>query len=267
MPVWAANSAMKAEPTRTVDAFHRGRFQVVQPLGTGHRAGLDAMLLAACVPDGFAGVLADLGAGCGAAGLAVLSRCPDAQALLVENAPEMAALARDSLALPGNEALRPRAQVIEADVRLEGGRRRDAGLADHSADQIIMNPPFNAPGDRASPDRLKRAAHVGAEGDLVAWVRTAAAMARPAGRLALILRAEAVGEAMTALSGRFGGLEARFVHPRADAPAIRCLLRGRKGSRARLKVLPPLILHEDGTGRLAADADSAINGTQVLFPD
>ncbi|MFZ1681410.1 MAG: methyltransferase, partial [Rhizobiaceae bacterium] len=69
------------------------------------------------------------------------------------------------------------------------------------------------------------------------------------------------------LSGRFGGIEARFVHPRADAPAIRCLLRGRKGSRARLTVLPPLILHEDGTGRFAPEAEAAINGALALFPD
>ncbi|MEP0698057.1 MAG: methyltransferase, partial [Nitratireductor sp.] len=30
----------------TIDAFHRGRFFVVQPACSGHRAGMDAMLLA-----------------------------------------------------------------------------------------------------------------------------------------------------------------------------------------------------------------------------
>ena len=67
----------------TIDAFHRGRFFVVQPACSGHRAGMDAMMLAAAVPAGFAGRLADLGAGAGAAGLAVLSRCSRAQAVLV----------------------------------------------------------------------------------------------------------------------------------------------------------------------------------------
>ncbi|MFC0209530.1 methyltransferase, partial [Chelativorans intermedius] len=55
----------------TVDAFHRGRFHLVQPAERGHRAGLDAMLLAGAVPRAFCGQLADLGAGAGAAGLAV----------------------------------------------------------------------------------------------------------------------------------------------------------------------------------------------------
>jgi hypothetical protein len=43
--------------------------------GKGHRSGMDAMMLAAAVPGSFAGRLADLGAGAGAAGLAVASRC------------------------------------------------------------------------------------------------------------------------------------------------------------------------------------------------
>ena len=32
--------------TETVDAFHYGRFHLVQPKGIGHRSGMDAMLLA-----------------------------------------------------------------------------------------------------------------------------------------------------------------------------------------------------------------------------
>ncbi|MVA79501.1 methyltransferase, partial [Agrobacterium vitis] len=41
----------------TVDAFHRGGFFLVQPKGRGHRAGMDAMLLAALVGEG--GAVAD----------------------------------------------------------------------------------------------------------------------------------------------------------------------------------------------------------------
>ncbi|MER2534685.1 MAG: hypothetical protein ABTQ31_05920, partial [Rhizobiaceae bacterium] len=44
----------------TLDAFHRGRFWLVQPDRRGHRAGTDAMMLAAAVPSGFGGRLADL---------------------------------------------------------------------------------------------------------------------------------------------------------------------------------------------------------------
>ena len=47
----------------TIDAFHRGRFHLVQPAKGAHRSGIDAMILAASVPPDFSGMLADLGAG------------------------------------------------------------------------------------------------------------------------------------------------------------------------------------------------------------
>ncbi|MCR4269269.1 methyltransferase, partial [Nitratireductor sp. ZSWI3] len=55
----------------SVDSFHRDAFRLVQPARGGHRSGIDAMLVAAALPDGFAGAVADLGAGAGAAGFAV----------------------------------------------------------------------------------------------------------------------------------------------------------------------------------------------------
>ncbi len=139
----------------TVDAFHRGRFHLVQPRHGGHRAGMDAMMLAAAVPTDFAGTLADLGAGAGAAALAVLSRTGASGALLVENAPQMAAFARATLALPENAALAARARVVEADVTLTGAGRIEAGLPERSADFVIMNPPFNRSHDRATPAALQ----------------------------------------------------------------------------------------------------------------
>ena len=92
--------AVSIEPATTVDAFHRGNFWLVQPKGAGHRAGMDAMMLAAAVPSGFAGRLADFGAGAGAAGLAVASRCPGARIVLVENAPEMLGFAERASPIP-----------------------------------------------------------------------------------------------------------------------------------------------------------------------
>src|SRR5690606_1143645 len=111
----------------TLDAFHRGDFWLVQPAKGGHRAGMDAMMLAAAVPGAFAGRLADFGAGAGAAGLAVASRCPNAYGLLVEKSPEMAAFARKSIALDENSHLAGRAEGREADVSLAGPPRRAPG--------------------------------------------------------------------------------------------------------------------------------------------
>lgn len=251
--------------SKTVDAFHRGRFHLVQPAGRGHRAGLDAMLLAAAVPDGFAGRVADLGAGAGAAGLAVLARCPDAAAMLVEREGDMAAFARATLELSENAAFESRATVIEADVSLRGKARIAAGLGDNCCDFAIMNPPYNDAADRASPDTLRQAAHVMTEGLFEEWVRTAAAIVRPRGGLAIIARPASLGAMLAAIDGRFGSAELMAIHPRPGKAAIRIVMRAWRGQRGALSMLPPLTLHGETGNGFTPEAEAAINGERALF--
>ena len=251
----------------SADAFHRGDFWLIQPRGKGHRAGTDAMMLAAAVPGGFAGRLADLGAGAGAAGLAVVSRCRGARAVLVERSPEMAAFARRTLADPRNAHLADRVGVLEADVSLAGRAREAAGLGTEAFGFVVMNPPFNDRTHRASPDTLKRDAHV-MEGNLFeAWLRTAAAVLRPGGGFAAIVRPQSLGPLLPALDGRFGAAEIVPIHPRPDIPAIRIVLRARRAARAPLALLPPLVLHDGPGHAFSACADAVNNGRAGLFGD
>lgn len=251
---------------QTVDAFHRGRFFLVQPVKSGHRAGMDAMMLAAAVPGSFAGRLADFGAGAGAAGLAVASRCATATAVLVERAPEMAAFARASREHPDNAHLAGRVSVLEADVTLTGKARSGQGLDDGAFDFVVMNPPFNAAADRATPDALKRSAHVMEDGLFASWLRSAAAVVKPRGGVAIIARPVSLAALLAALDGRFGGAEIVPVHARADQAAIRVIVRAVRASRARLTLRPPLVLHEAGD-RFSAHADAINNGQTSLFGD
>ncbi|MDH4992714.1 methyltransferase [Aquamicrobium lusatiense] len=251
----------------TIDAFHRGRFWLVQPAKGGHRAGMDAMMLAASVPSGFSGLLADFGAGAGAAGLAVLSRCPAAQAVLVERAPEMAACAEATLAHRGNAHLAARATVLMADVALTGKARHTAGLEDNAFDYVIMNPPFNAEADRATPDELRRQAHVMEDGLFGNWLRSAAAVIRPRGGVSIIARPESLPAILEAMHGRFGSVGIKPIHPREDEAAIRILVRATYGARGKLALFPPLVLHESGSGQLRHHSDQIINGVESLFGD
>ncbi|MDF1599576.1 methyltransferase [Mesorhizobium sp. YIM 152430] len=252
--------------SKTIDAFHRGRFHLVQPAGRGHRAGLDAMLLAAAVPDGFEGRVADLGAGAGAAGFAVLSRCRKAVALLVEREADMASFARATLALPENIAMGNRASVIETDVTLRGKARMAAGLGDNCCDFAIMNPPYNDAVDRSSPDALRRAAHVMTDGLFEDWVRTATAIVRPRGGLAIIARPGSIGDMLAAIEGRFGSAELMPIHPRPGKAAIRIVLRAWRGQRGALSIGPPLTLHGETGNAFTPEADAAVNGERALYP-
>ena len=250
----------------TRDAFHRGRFFLVQPARKGHRAGTDALLLAAAVPEGFAGRVADLGAGAGAAGLAVASRCPEARIVLVENAPEMLRCARATLALAENAHLADRCSMLDADVRLTGAARRAAGLGDQSFDFVILNPPFNPASDRPSPDALRRQAHVMEDEALITdWLATAAAILRPGGGVAIIARPSSLGAVLSALAPHFGAVEIKPVLPRADKPAIRFVARARRGANEPLALLPPLVLHGEASNAFTAEADAIGSGRAALF--
>src|ERR1700743_3098036 len=77
----------------TEDAFLGGRLRLRQPK-SGHRAGHDAILLAAATPARPGDRVVDFGAGVGAAGLAVARRVGGIRLALVEIDKGLAALAR-----------------------------------------------------------------------------------------------------------------------------------------------------------------------------
>lgn len=258
---------MQSAQDHTIDAFHRGNFWLVQPRRGAHRAGMDALVLAAAVPSDFSGTLADLGAGAGAVGLAVASRCPDSKILLVERSSEMAAYAELTLNHTKNSHLRDRARILVADVALTGKARQAAGLADHCCDFVIMNPPFNAAIDRSTPDALRQQAHVMEDGLFESWLRSAAAILKPRGGIAIIARPNSLAPILAALSGRFGNAAIVPVHARPGEPAIRIVLRAVRAARGGLSLQPPLFLHEQSGNGLSARTDAISAGQASLFGD
>jgi tRNA1(Val) A37 N6-methylase TrmN6 len=246
----------------TVDRWLGGRLALVQPKG-GHRVGTDAALLAAAAgtPEGR---IADVGAGVGAAGLALAQRSERAFADLIEIDPDLAALAESNAARNGLEA---RARVLRLDV-LKPAERREAGLADETADCVVTNPPFFQSGTvRVSPDQDRARAHVlaPAEGGatLEAWIRASLALLAPGGRFVMIHRPDALSVILAAVENRLGAVALLPVHPSANASAHRLMIAGVKGSKAPLRIAPALILHQ-ADGRLTAEADAIHRGEALI---
>jgi tRNA1(Val) A37 N6-methylase TrmN6 len=244
----------------TDDAALGGRLRLRQPV-RGHRFGHDAILLAAAT-EAKAGELAvDLGAGVGAAGLALARRVDGLDVRLVEIDAELARLAADNAARNGLAA-RVSAHALDVGAPLEAFAV--VGLASQSADRVLMNPPFRAAGRaQASPDARRRAAHVGAPGALATWLGTADRLLRPDGTLVLIHHADALAEVLRLLEPAFGGLAIQPVHPKPGAPAIRILVRAVKGGRAPLALVPGLVLN-GADGRPTAEADAVLREGQTL---
>jgi tRNA1(Val) A37 N6-methylase TrmN6 len=221
----------------TDDSLLAGQVRLLQP-AKGHRAGTDAVLLAAAAMARPDELVVDAGAATGAVGLMVAMREKKARLVFIERDPDLAALCRRNCERNGVDA-----RVAVADL-LDKRSRSDAGLVPESADLVLTNPPFLEEGRaRISPDQRRASAHALPAGGLEAWLRGCAGLLKPKGRLVLIHRADSLAPCLEGLDHRLGGIVLRLVHPAADQPAIRLLLSGVKGSRAPLSVLPPIILN------------------------
>jgi tRNA1(Val) A37 N6-methylase TrmN6 len=232
----------------TEDAFLGGQLRLRQPK-SGHRAGHDAMLLAAATSARSGDRVVDFGAGVGAAGLAVAKRVAGIELVLVEIDEALAGLARgnaDSNAIA--------ADVIVLDVASTAGAFAAVGLSPDSVDVVLMNPPFNdAARHRASPDKAREIAHVATAATLESWIHAARRILKSGGALSLIWRADGLLEVLAALDRGFGSLAILPVHGDAKMPAIRVLIRAIKGGKA------PTCLH----AALMLNDESAVPNKQV----
>ena len=220
------------------DAFYAGRLLLEQP-SRGHRAGTDAVLLAAAVPRAFAGLCHDVGAGVGAAGLGIALACASAEVRLIENDSTTVRLAEANIVTNG---LTPRADVVDCDIFDADLRRRFLPVP---ADMVVSNPPFHAAGRvRCSPYEGRRAAHVlAASRTLADWLLACLDVTAAKGTLVVIHATAALPEILATFERRLGAVTLLPVHPREGAPASRVLVRGVKGSRAPFTVAAPLVLH------------------------
>jgi tRNA1(Val) A37 N6-methylase TrmN6 len=227
-------------PAFTEDGFLGGQLRLRQPK-SGHRAGHDAILLAAATPARSGDRVVDLGSGVGAAGLAVAHRVSGIDLALVEIDPALAELARNNAA-----ANAIKAEVMVLDVEASASAFDGARLAPDSVDVVLMNPPFNDPArHRASPDGVRERAHVATATTLAGWVHVARRVLKSNGQLAMIWRADGIAEVLAALDRGFGSLEILPVHGDPTAPAIRILVRAVKGGRAPTRLHAALLLKEE----------------------
>ena len=232
---------MEVEIETSEDAVLGGKLRIRQPL-RGHRVGHDAILLAAAT-DARAGERAvDLGAGVGAAGLALAVRVPGVRVTLVEIDEGLCALAAANARL---NQLDDRVSALAADAE-NADALIAAGLSPASVDRVLMNPPFHdARRQNVSPDPRRRLAHAGAPGLLARWVATAARLLKPQGVLTLIWRADGLDEVLDTLRRAFGRIAVLPINPKPGAPPIRVVVRAVKDASAGQMTCSALVLNDE----------------------
>ena len=253
-----AEMVPEEEIATTCDGFLGGQLQLCQP-ARGHRAGHDAILLAAATAARPGDRVVDFGAGVGTAGLALAWRVNCIALTLVEIDPQLVRLARDNAAANGIAA-----KVIALDVSSPAQAFTQAGLPPDSADVVLMNPPFHdATRHRASPEPSRAVAHVAHASTLDDWVHAARRLLRSGGALTMIWRGDGLGDVLAALDKGFGSLAVLPVHGDPAKPAIRILVRAVKGGRVPAAIYPAVNLR-DATGSPDPHIEQVLAGHAAL---
>ncbi len=227
----------------TRDAFLDGKVVLYQPKH-GHRAGVDAVLLAASVDaaKNAAPRIMDVGAGPGTVGLLIATRLLDAKVTCVEIEE---GLAHIGVRNRDENALKERVEIINADIFEHMEALERMGLRPGQFDHVVSNPPYYSDDSgRVSNNLLKRRANSMQPHGLDRWIKFMTAMAHADGRLSIIYPADRLDDLLRLLTGRFGNLQIFPIYPHAGDAANRVIIRGHKGSRAPLKLHSGLVLHE-----------------------
>jgi len=231
----------------TQDGFLGQKLSIRQP-AKGFRSGHDAVMLAAAASGH--GRVGELGSGAGVASLCVARRCPEAQVTGIEINADLVSLANDNAA---QNDLSDRVRFVAGDI---GGRFAALELETHQFDEIIANPPYYQAGSvNDLSDAGRQQAHIAETHTLDKWVSCACALVVARGHVSFIHRADALADLLAAMQPRLGALSILPIAPRQNAPANRVIVRGRRDSRAPLKILPAVYLQNpDGQPSDLAEA-------------
>lgn len=228
-----------------------GRVRHDQP-ESGHRTGIEPVLLAASIPAQAGERVLEGGTGSGAALLCLAARVPGVSGVGVERDAGLAAVAAGNVAANGFAAL----SILAADL----AEARPEGPFDHA----FANPPWHEPAATVSPDPGRAGARRAPEGLFALWTHRLAAPLQHRGTLTLVVAAARLPACLAALSAAgCGSLAVLPLWPRERVAAKLVLVRGIKGGRAPFRLLPGLALHR-ADGAFTAEAEAILRDGAAL---
>ncbi len=255
-----------AEPAMvgaSTGALLGGRVRLRQP-AVGYRVAIDPVLLSAAIPAVDGETVLDVGAGVGGAALCLAARVPGLRVVGLEMQRELARLAAENVI---DNALDDRVDILIGDLK-----RPPPRLGPRSFDHVLANPPYQqAERGNPSPNRLKAASNVEGEAKLADWLAFCLTMVKSGGTVTVIHRADRLPEILAGLTERTGGLVVFPIWPRdpayaPDVVAKRVIVQARVGSRAPMRLLGGLIVH-DADGKYTEAAETVLRHAGALVLD
>ncbi len=211
----------------TEDRVLGGRVLLRQP-AKGYRAGLDAALLAAACDAKPGEQVIDVGCGVGAVSMLAAARRSQASFVGMERDAAALGLARENIAAT---ALADRIEAVAADV----AHRPPSAWAGHAFRRRALQPAFLRRRDadpRTAATAKRGAVHRRSRSCRVAGL-SSSPVTRDGGAITLIHRADRLADILSGLGVRAGSFQVRPIHPFADEPAGRVLVRSVRGAARR----------------------------------
>jgi tRNA1Val (adenine37-N6)-methyltransferase len=228
----------RPSPDETLDSFFNGNLQMIQKK-RGYRFSVDAILLSQFVKIHKDERVIDLGTGCGVLPL-LLSHTTQAHSFIgVEIQKKMADCAKKNVIL---NHLENRISIIRQDFR----ELRNT-FPPGSFDVVLSNPPYRKyRTGRINPSLEKAIARHEVKGTLEDLVSIASYLLPPKGRCYVIFPVLRTVDLFVALRGeKLEPKRLQFVHPFVGKEAKFVLTESIKDSGVELKLMNPLILHEE----------------------
>lgn len=222
-----------------------GRVAHVQP-ESGHRTGIEPVLLAASVPARAGQAVLEGGSGAGAGLLCLAARIAGITGVGVERDAALVDLARANAAANGFAGLDFLAAPLES---FAGPPRFDHAFA---------NPPWHDAAGTPSPDTGRESARRASGGLYAAWAARLGGAIHRRGSLTLAAPAGRLAEALAALQAAgCGSLRVMPLWPKLGRAPKLILLQGIKGGRSPDALLPGLVLHT-AQGGYTAEAEAIL---------
>lgn len=220
---------------------------------------IDAFLLTGFVNPASKDRVIDLGAGGGVLSLLIAGAKQVGSVRGLEIQPELAEMARRSVALNG---LEDRVQIINGDLR-----DLPAELKPNSFDYVISNPPFYPAGKGVVSENQALAMakfEIGCKLEEV--IIAAKRLVKGNGKFSLIYPSERLTELLLVLDqNSLIPKRICFIHPKPEAKSNLVLIESRPGAGRAVEILPPVIVTNQN-GEYSEQMNRIFQGEKIFWP-
>lgn len=220
-----------------IDELQRNGYRIIQN-EKKFCFGMDAVLLSGFARAGKKEKVLDLGTGTGIIPILMEAKTEGEHFSALEIQPEMAEMARRSIAL---NALEEKISIVTGDIK-----EASTIFGKASFHVVTCNPPYmNQNHGLKNPDEPKAIARHEVLCTFADVAREAAALLVPGGRFYLVHRPHRLTEIFNELQkNRLEPKRMRFVHPYVGEEANMVLIEAFRGGKPQMRIEPPLVVYE-----------------------